>query len=207
MLQRFRQYWTAVVAPIAHLLIRLRISPDVVTVVGTMGVCFGALFFYPRGQFVAGAVFITCFVFSDMIDGYMARTLGRSSSWGAFLDSTLDRFGDAAVFIGLALWFFGDGDSTVSACVALYALTMGAMTSYIRAKAESLGMTAKVGIAERAERLAAVLLMTGLAGIFDQPVLIPIVLWVLAAASSITVVQRFVVVYRQAQRRSEATAP
>jgi CDP-diacylglycerol---glycerol-3-phosphate 3-phosphatidyltransferase len=206
MLQRFRQFWTNVVKPVAHLLIRLHVSPDVVTVIGTLGVCFGALFFYPRGHFLAGSIFITAFIFSDLIDGYMARTLGRSSAWGSFLDSTLDRFGDAAIFVGLALWFFGDGDSTMTGCVAVYAMTMGSITSYIRAKAESLGLQAKVGIAERAERLVAVLAMTGFAGIFDQPLLVQIVLWVLSAASTVTVGQRMVVVFRQTHHPTDVPA-
>jgi CDP-diacylglycerol--glycerol-3-phosphate 3-phosphatidyltransferase len=203
MLQRFRQFWTNLVKPIAHLLIRLHISPDVVTVVGTLGVCFGALFFFPRGHFFVGSAFITAFIFSDLIDGYMARTLGRSSLWGSFLDSTLDRFGDAAIFIGLALWFFGDGDEAVTGCVALYAMTVGSITSYIRAKAESLGLQAKVGIAERAERLASVLVLTGFAGLLHLPILVPIVLWAIAAASTITVGQRMVVVYRQSHNRPQ----
>ena len=126
---------------------------------------------------------ITCFVFSDMLDGYMARTMGVSSKWGAFLDSTLDRFGDAAVFSGLAIWFFRDGDNRLLAYVALWVLVMGSVTSYARARAESLGMVAKVGIAERSDRLVSVLLLTGFSGIFDWPILIAIALWALAVAT------------------------
>ena len=91
----------------------------------------------------------------------MARTMGVSSKWGAFLDSTLDRLGDAAIFAGLAIWLFQGGDDELLGYVALWALVMGSVTSYARAKAESLGMTAKGGIAERADRLVAVLVMTG----------------------------------------------
>ena len=113
----------------------------------------------------------------------MARTMGVSSKWGAFLDSTLDRFGDAAVFSGLAIWFFRDGDNLLLAYVALWVLVMGSVTSYARARAESLGMVAKVGIAERSDRLVSVLLLTGLSGIFDWPILIAIALWALAVAT------------------------
>jgi CDP-diacylglycerol--glycerol-3-phosphate 3-phosphatidyltransferase/CDP-diacylglycerol--inositol 3-phosphatidyltransferase len=84
------------------------------------------------------------------------------------------------------------------ASVALYCLVMGSLTSYVRARAESLGMQAKVGIAERADRLVLVLVLAGFSEIFDQPVLLDIVLWALAAASTVTVVQRMVVVRRQA---------
>jgi CDP-diacylglycerol--glycerol-3-phosphate 3-phosphatidyltransferase/CDP-diacylglycerol--inositol 3-phosphatidyltransferase len=198
MLQRFRHFWTNVFKPVAHLFIRLGISPDAVTVVGTVGVVAGALVFFPRGQLWLGVVVITAFVFSDLIDGYMARTLGTSSRWGAFLDSTLDRFGDAAIFSGLAIWFFGGGDDRLLAYVALWALVMGSVTSYTRARAESLGMDARGGIAERADRLVAVLVVTFFADVLDLPVLLSIVLWALAAASTITVIQRMVLVRRQA---------
>ena len=81
-----------------------------VTLIGTLGVVVGALAFYPPHEFFWGTVVITCFVFSDLIDGTMARMTDRSSRWGAFLDSTLDRVADAAIFGGLALWYAGDGD-------------------------------------------------------------------------------------------------
>lgn len=198
MLDRFRMFWTGVFRPIAHLLIRLGVSPDAVTFVGTLGVVAGALVCFPQGWLWQGCVVITVFVFSDLVDGYMARTLGRPSRWGAFLDSTMDRFGDAAVFGGLAIWLFGGGDDTVLACVALWALVMGSVTSYARARAESLGMQAKVGIAERSDRLVAVLAMTGFSGLLGQPILLTIVLWALAVASTITVGQRMLSVHRQA---------
>ncbi len=146
----------------------------------------------------SGVVVVTLFVFSDLIDGYMARASGASTKWGAWLDSTLDRVGDAAVFGGLVLWFGGGGDDPVLSAVALWCLVMGSVTSYARAKAESLGMQAKGGIAERADRLVAILVMTGLSDLFDQPLLLSVTLWVLAAASAVTVVQRAVLVRRQA---------
>ncbi len=163
MLERFRQFWTNVWAPLGNLLLRLGVSPNAVTVVGTLGVCAGALVCFPQGWLLAGVLVITAFVFSDMIDGYMARTSGQLSSFGAFLDSTLDRVGDAAIFGGLVLYYVGPGDSEWRAALALYCLTMGSVTSYARARAESLGMEAKVGIAERSDRLVSILVMTGLA--------------------------------------------
>ncbi len=200
MLDRFRSFWTKIVAaPIARLLLRLGVSPDAVTLVGTLGVAGGALWFFPRGQMLTGVLVITAFVFSDLVDGHMARLSGRTSSFGAFLDSTLDRLGDAAVFSGLALWFAGDGDSTLYLSLSLVCLVMGNVTSYARARAEALGYEAKVGIAERADRLVAILVMTGFSGIFGLPVLIEVALWVLAVASTVTVAQRILVVRRQAQ--------
>jgi CDP-diacylglycerol--glycerol-3-phosphate 3-phosphatidyltransferase len=198
MLNRFRDFWTRLISPIARLFLRLGISPDAVTVVGTLGVAFGALFFFPRGQLLVGVLVITAFVFSDLLDGHMARLSGTSSAWGAFLDSTLDRLGDAAVFGGLVLYFMGPGESDLWAGLALYCLVMGATTSYARARAESLGMEAKGGLAERADRLVAILVMTGLSDIFGLAWFIPVTLGVLALASTVTVVQRILAVRRQA---------
>ena len=198
MLSRFRDFWTRVISPVARLFLRLGISPDAVTVAGTAGVAFGALFFFPRGQLLTGVLVITAFVFSDLLDGHMARLSGTSSSWGAFLDSTLDRLGDAAVFGGLVLYFMGPGESDLYAALALYCLVMGATTSYARARAESLGMEAKGGIAERADRLVAILVMTGLSVILGQAWFVPFTLAVLALASTVTVVQRVLAVRRQA---------
>ncbi|KHL12828.1 CDP-diacylglycerol--glycerol-3-phosphate 3-phosphatidyltransferase/CDP-diacylglycerol--inositol 3-phosphatidyltransferase [Mumia flava] len=198
MLERFRARWARIMTPVADFLLRLGISPDAVTFVGTLGVSFGALWFFPRGQFFVGVMVVTLFVFSDIVDGLMARRSGRSSAWGAFLDSTLDRVGDAAVFGGLVLWYAGDGDDLLLMGVALWCLVGGQLTSYVRARAEALGMEAKGGIAERSDRLVAVLVMTGLSGLFDLPVLRTIVLWALAVASTITVIQRIVMVRRQA---------
>ncbi|NYD42109.1 phosphatidylinositol phosphate synthase [Nocardioides panaciterrulae] len=198
MLERFRAFWTRFFSPIARLLIRLGVSADAVTLVGTIGVSAGALVFFPQGMLLTGVLVITLFVFSDLIDGHMARLTGKSSPFGAFLDSTLDRIGDGAIFAGLALYFAGDGDSRLYLVLSLVCLVMGAVTSYARARAEGLGFQAKVGIAERADRLVAILVMTGLSAIFDLPVLMYVTLWALAAASTITVVQRIWVVRQQA---------
>jgi CDP-diacylglycerol---glycerol-3-phosphate 3-phosphatidyltransferase len=202
MLDRFKAFWQGVVlAPIINLLIRWKVSPDVVTFVGTVGVAVGALAFYPQGHLFWGTIFITCFVFSDLVDGAMARKVGRTpgaSLFGSFWDSTLDRIGDGAIFGGLALYFAGPGDSDLYLWLSLICIVMGAVTSYARAKAESIGLDAHVGIAERADRLVAILVMTGLSGLFDLIILCQITLWALAIASTITVVQRVWVVRKQA---------
>ncbi|MBF4770252.1 CDP-alcohol phosphatidyltransferase family protein [Nocardioides agariphilus] len=199
MLDRFKAFWQGVVlAPVVNLLLRLGVSPDAVTLVGTMGVAVGALAFYPRGELLWGTVFITAFVFSDLIDGAMARKSGRSSTFGSFWDSTLDRVGDAAIFGGLALYFAWSGDSDLYLCLSLFCLVTGNLTSYARAKAESLGLDAKGGIAERSDRLVSILLATGFSGLLDLPILMELTLWVLAPASAYTVIYRVLKVRRQA---------
>jgi phosphatidylinositol phosphate synthase len=204
MLERFRAFWTNVWKPVAHLLIRMGVTPNMVTFFGTVGVVTGALVFFPRGELLIGVLVITAFVFSDLIDGYMARLTGRTGKFGSFWDSTLDRFGDGAIFGGLALYFAGPGDSYLYLCLSLFNLVTGAVTSYSRAKAESLGLDAKGGIAERADRLVSILVMTGLGAIFGLPILMYVTLWALAFASTYTVGFRVLKVYRQVMAEEAA---
>lgn len=205
MLNRYaRAFFTAIFTPIAKGLLRLGVSPDAVTVVGTLGVCFGALFFYPRGQLTAGTLFITFWIFTDLIDGTMARLSGRTSRWGAFLDSTLDRVGDAAIFFGLVLWFSGPGDDTLLVVLTMSCLIMGSVISYAKARAEGLGYTADVGLAERGDRLVTTLVTTGLVGWFLPTIVLTVVLSLLLAATTVTALQRILTVRAQAQRETQA---
>ena len=214
MLERFRQFWTNVWAPLGNLLLRWGVSPNTVTFVGTLGVVAGAVIFFPQGLLLVGVLVITAFVFSDMLDGYMARASGQVTKFGAFWDSTLDRIGDAAIFGGLAMYYVGPGDNEWFAALAIYCLSMGSVTSYARARAESLGMQAKVGIAERADRLVAILVVTGAADLVnrlgvgkDALWAIPVTLGVLAVASTVTVIQRVVVVRDQARALAAEAGP
>lgn len=197
MFEHLRSFFTTLITPVARLLLRLNVSPDTVTVVGTVGVVAAALWFFPQGDLLAGVLVITAFVFSDLLDGTMARMSGRTSPWGAFLDSTLDRMGDSAIFGGLALYYAWVVESQVLTALALYTLVTGWLTSYTRARAESLGYEAKLGLAARADRLVSVLVAAGLSDIFDTPVLLQVVLWVLAVLSTVTVLQRILTVRRQ----------
>ena len=198
MLNRYaRAAVTRILTPVARLLLRLGISPDVVTILGTLGVCLGALVFFPQGQLLVGVLVITAFVFSDTIDGIMARELGHSSKWGAFLDSTLDRIGDAAIFSGLTIWYFQGGDDRLKAWLALACLVLGSVVSSARARAEGLGMRADVGIAERADRLVATLVTTGLVGLGLPEIVLTVVLGLLAVASFVTILQRVLLVRQQ----------
>lgn len=203
MLARYaKAFVTRILTPIARALLAAGVSPDVITIIGTLGVSTAALVFFPRGEFLTGTLVIVLFVFSDSLDGTMARLSGRSSVWGAFLDSTMDRIADACIFAALVWWYVSQDDQDVLAGVTLVCLIGGMVISYAKARAEGLGMTANVGIAERSERLVAVLVATGMLGL-SVPYVAEILLWVLAVATVITVFQRMAEVRRQA-RAAEA---
>ena len=192
--------------PVAQAFARAGITPDVVTLVGTAGVVGGALGFLPRGKFWIGVLVITAFVFSDIVDGALARLVGRSGPWGAWLDSSLDRVGDAAIFGSLVWWYDGRGGSRLIAGVALFCLISGSITSYVKARAEGLGLSASTGLAERAERLV----LTLVAAFFDDALgwhwLLPSALWILAVLSLVTIAQRSAMVWRQAHPHALAKA-
>ena len=200
-----RARFARIFAPVAHLMMRLGVSPDAVTIVGTIGVCVGALGFFPRGELFWGVMVITAFVFSDIVDGIMARELNRTSKWGAFLDSSLDRVGDAAVFAGLVMYYAIHQDHVpdawhpvLTAWLAMACLILGSLVSYVRARAEGLGMQANVGIAERSDRLVATLLVTGFVGIGVPDQVLTVELAILAVLSVVTIFQRIMMVRRQA---------
>src|SRR5438132_417863 len=131
MLERFRGAWAAIMALPARRLNAWGVSPDAVTITGTLGVLVGALVCFPQGWLWQGVLIVTAFVFADMLDGQMAKMSGKASNWGAFLDSSLDRLGDAAVFGGILLYFSGRQDSMLWSSFALAALALGQVTSYV----------------------------------------------------------------------------
>ncbi len=184
--------------PLGASLARAGVTPDLITVVGTVGAVAAAVGLLGTGWFLTGTFVITFFVLLDIVDGAVARAGGGGSTFGAVLDSSCDRIADAAIFGALA-WYYGLRDQRWMLLAALLCLVLGALTSYIRARAEAAGLTATVGIAERAERLIVVLVGTGLTGI-GVPYVLAIALWLLVAASAITVGQRFATVWRQDKR-------
>lgn len=204
MLERFRRGWAAAMTPPARLLLALRVHPDVITWAGTLITVALALVVFPAGWLWQGTLLITAFIFSDGIDGQMARMLDRKSSWGAFLDSSLDRFGDGALFAGLALYYAGVGDSVLWCGMAISALVLGQVTSYVKARGEALGHTVRGGLAARADRILVLFLgslLTGLAkdGHLPQVLVwaLPVALCWLVIAGVITVGQRMAQVKRQ----------
>ena len=115
MLNVLRPAMTRLFTPAGRILARTPITPNAVTVIGTVGVAGGALALFPRGELFPGAFTCTIFVFLDMLDGVLARLKGTSGTWGAFLDSTMDRIADAGIFSGLVIWFYTGGHNPLLA--------------------------------------------------------------------------------------------
>jgi CDP-diacylglycerol--glycerol-3-phosphate 3-phosphatidyltransferase len=200
MFGRLRASMQRLFTPLATVLTRWGVSPDAVTITGTVVVTVLALTLLPAGHLTLGALLIGLFALTDSLDGVMARLSGRSGPWGAFLDSTLDRVSDGAVFAGITLWFVLHPDepwAVAGAVAAIACLVLGSVVPYARARAEAVGATAAVGIAERTDRLVIALAPTAAiqAGL-PVPVLV-VVLGLLAVASLVTVAQRIGTVRRQ----------
>jgi CDP-diacylglycerol---glycerol-3-phosphate 3-phosphatidyltransferase len=190
-----RKLASGIIEPPARLLLRLHVSPDFVTVFGTIGAVASALICFPSGNFGLGVLLIAIFAISDLLDGTMARIAGTSGPWGNFLDATLDRVADGAIIGGIIIWAALNGE-VGTVCAGTLALVMGQVTSYAKARAEAVGATANVGIAERAERLITVLIAALLTAL-GVPYVLPAVLWVLGALGLVTIIQRMAVVRGQ----------
>ncbi len=195
MLERLRSRWTSLIRPLCRGLLRIGITPDMVTWGGTIATVLVALVFFPQGWLWQGALVMLAFIFSDSLDGTMARESGSSSTWGAFLDSTLDRIADGAVFGGLALYFVGHTDSLLWAGVTIGALVLGQVTSYSKARGESLGVVVNGGLVGRADRLFLGLLGALLTGLGLSWAL-PSAMAALLVGGAITVGQRMSIVHR-----------
>ena len=189
MLNVLRPFFTRLLTPVSQWLARTPVTPNMVTVFGTVGVSAGALALFPPGHLLAGVIVCTVFVFSDMLDGTLARIKGTTGKFGAFLDSTMDRVADASVFAGLAAYFVLSGHSRLMAGVTVYCLVTGSLVSYAKARAQSLNVKCDVGIAERTERLLITLVAAGLSGL-GVPYVLPAALWILAVLTTITLGQR-----------------
>jgi CDP-diacylglycerol--glycerol-3-phosphate 3-phosphatidyltransferase len=196
MLKRVRVPLQRVLGPLGQALARRGVNPNIVTAIGATGVCASALICYPRGWLFWGSFAITIFVLTDLVDGALARARGITGPWGAFLDSSLDRIADSAVFAGLIWWFARQGKPLLLG-LTIFCLIAGNLVSYTRARAEGLGLRADIGVAERTERTIVILVATGLSGL-GIPFVQVMGLWLLAAGSAITVAQRFAFVYAQA---------
>lgn len=198
MLERYRELQGVVLRPVARAVLKLGVTPAAVTWFGTISVTVVCLVAFPLGWLWQGAAVAMVLSLSDMLDGHMARESGTTSSWGAFLDSSLDRVTDAAILGGLA-WHLGLTTGPVWAIVAIWALVAAQLTSYLKARAEAVGATADVGVVTRADRVALALAGALLAGV-GLPYALEGAMVLLAAGGSWTVGQRFRTVHRQLTR-------
>jgi CDP-diacylglycerol--glycerol-3-phosphate 3-phosphatidyltransferase len=182
------------IEPIARLAIRARITPNAVTVGGTLGTALAAMYFYPRGDLFIGTLVIIFFALSDLFDGAIARlSKTGASAWGGFLDSTCDRLTDSVILGSLVIYCILEDLAIYPVIVAT--IVFGFLVPYIRAKAEAYGISCTVGIAERTERLIIALTAIGLHGL-GVPYILAALMWLLLILSAVTAVQRVVVVHR-----------
>jgi CDP-diacylglycerol--glycerol-3-phosphate 3-phosphatidyltransferase len=187
-----RAAFARLTAPTARACLRLGLTPDVVTILGTIVAVAGALTLFPMGKLFAGACVVWFFVLFDMLDGAMARERGGGTRFGAVLDATCDRVSDGAVFCGLLWWIvFGLHDKLLAAAT-LICLVTSQVISYIKARAEASGLRGDGGLIERPERLIIVLLGAGVSDFpfVAWPPALPVAMWVLAVASLVTCAQR-----------------
>ena len=190
--------------PMGRALTRVGVTPDAVTVAGTVGVIAGSVLLLARGRLIAAVVVITLCALLDVLDGAMARARGYSTRYGGLLDSTMDRVADGAIFASLAWWFLASGQRVLAA-VTLVCLVGGQIVSYVKARAEGLGFTCDVGLAERMERLV----LAGIGGLLTGLGLswgLGAAMWLLLVLTLVTIVQRLVHVRRQ-ETRAEVGAP
>src|SRR4051795_8200927 len=160
-----------------------------ITIAGTIGAVAGSVVLFGTGHLFWGTVVVTVSVLLDLLDGALARARGGGTVFGAVLDSAGDRVADAAIFGSLIWWFSGAGDNRLLVLLALLCLVLGVLTSYVKARAEGVGLSCDVGIVERTERLILVLAGTAFAGL-GVPYALHAGLWLLLAGSAVTVVQR-----------------
>ncbi|OBJ08309.1 phosphatidylinositol phosphate synthase [Mycobacterium sp. 1465703.0] len=187
-----RAAFARLTTPTARACLRIGLTPDVVTILGTIVAVAGALTLFPMGKLFAGALVVWFFVLFDMLDGAMARERGGGTRFGAVLDATCDRISDGAVFCGLLWWIvFGLHDKLL-AVATLICLVTSQVISYIKARAEASGLRGDGGLIERPERLIIVLVGAGVSDLpfVAWPAALPIAMWVLAAASLVTCAQR-----------------
>ena len=187
-----RAAFARLTTPTARACLRVGLTPDAVTILGTVVAVAGALTLFPMGKLFAGTLVVWFFVLFDMLDGAMARERGGGTRFGAVLDATCDRVSDGAVFCGLLWWIaFGLHDKLL-VVATLICLVTSQVISYIKARAEASGLRGDGGIIERPERLIIVLVGAGVSDFpfIAWPPALPVAMWVLAAASLVTCAQR-----------------
>lgn len=191
---RVRQWSRGILDPIAELLAKTGVSPNVVTFIGFLLMVLVGVVISQGYLLAAGVLLILAAVF-DAFDGALARKLNRVTRFGAFFDSTLDRFSEAAVFLGILIYYQSQGAGT-EVILAYLAIIGSLMVSYTRARGEGLGISIRGGLLSRLERM--VIVMIGL--ILNQ---LTIALWILAPLTNFTAVQRIWLTWRALQEEDQ----
>ncbi len=191
---------TRIINAIVRTLARSRINPNVLTFIGLL-INIGCATLFGLGHFFAAGLLMIFANLFDMLDGQVARLRGRATDFGAFFDSTLDRYSDIIVYVGIMIFYARDtvAHSTLLVALTGLALVGSVMVSYSRARAESLNITCKVGFLERPERVV-LLIIGALTEIGPQSYFLhkmPQVLWVIATLSHWTVVHRIYHTWRE----------
>ena len=177
--------------PVAKGALKIGLTPDMVTIIGTAGSVLAALIMFPIGQLWWGSVAVFVFVLADMLDGAMARERGGGTRFGAVLDATCDRISDGAIFCGLLWWVVFSLHSSSLAVATMICLVTSQVISYVKARAEASGLEGGGGLIERPERLVIVLVGAGFSDLpFFSPMVLPVAMWLLAVTSLVTVGQR-----------------
>jgi CDP-diacylglycerol--glycerol-3-phosphate 3-phosphatidyltransferase len=184
--------------PVGAWLVRAGMTPNTMTVLGTIGTVVAALVFFPMGQLFLGSALVTVFVLFDLLDGAMARTAGRVTRFGTVLDASCDRIADGVLFGAITWWALVVAGDRLTGAAALVCLVCAQVISYIKARADAEGLDAAGGLVERADRFIIALLGTGIQGL-GVPYAARVALLLLAVLAMITVGQRLVSVWRSAR--------
>lgn len=195
-----RAYY-GMVRPAVNVLVRAGVRPNLITTVGTAVVVASAVC-YAVGEIRWGGLLLLLSGVADTLDGQVARSAGLATKFGAFYDSTLDRVGDGATFIGIAIYLLsapGVAYPKLAALACMVAVLSSLLVSYARARAEGIGVDCRVGMAQRAERIIGLGIPSLLVGPGNGGVVLEVIVVLLTVASIVTVVQRFMYVYRQTE--------
>lgn len=206
MFEKLRGPWGKIISPIARALVKLGVTANMVTIAGAVGTAFFAVLTGFTGWLLPGAVMITVMVIFDSLDGTVAAQSGGGTAFGAFLDSTVDRIADWAVLLGVAIYLIRLKDfwtlwPQIGFWAALVSMMTAFVTSYIRARAQSIGLDAKNGIATRSDRLVIILVGMGLTGMGLPVAVLSCFMVLLAVLGAVTVGQRLYTVYSSAKEK------
>jgi CDP-diacylglycerol---glycerol-3-phosphate 3-phosphatidyltransferase len=197
------QGYLKVIKPFESLLTKLKIHPNTITWAGLVVTAFAANLFR-MGEFLLGGLVVALAGTCDVLDGRIARNTGQKSRFGAFLDSTIDRYSDVLLFVGMMMFF----DKMYINVLVMFAIAGSLLTSYARARAEGLGIDCKVGLMQRPERITYIAVAAFIDGLFGKSItsytniehfLLIAILIFIAAMANITVIQRIVHIKRMLQ--------